>query len=351
MKIVHCVFSFNTGGAEMLIVDLINELCDEHDVSLVIVNSKWSESLMLQINKRAKIYFINRKEGSRNPFPILRLNFLLNKIDPDIIHCHDAQMGNLIRLPNAKLVFTFHTIGIPANNLHRYDLLIAISDAVKSDIATRVVRNSKTIYNGIHINSFKRRSDYRLGEGNPFSLVQVGRLDHEIKGQDILLEALALLKADLLVPVRLDFVGDGPSCKYLKELTKRLNLEQEVHFQGNREKQWLYQHLSDFNVLVQPSRIEGFGLTVLEGVAAGLPVLVSSGGGPDEILRRNYSGFSFENGQPDNCAKQLKLMYAMYKEGQMNEFMLKGKQIVETEYIIKRCAERHIQEYTELLTT
>ena len=66
-----------TGGAEVLTVQLLNEACDEHEVSLIIINNKWNKILLNQLNRKVKVYYINRKPGSRSILPILKINLLI----------------------------------------------------------------------------------------------------------------------------------------------------------------------------------------------------------------------------------------------------------------------------------
>ena len=54
-----------------------------------------------------------------------------------------------------------------------------------------------------------------------------------------------------------------------------LNLEKHVRFLGNQSREYVYSHLKDYDLFVQPSRFEGFGLTVAEAMAACVPVLVT----------------------------------------------------------------------------
>ena len=65
MKIAHCLFTFETGGAQVLSVDLLNEMCGHHEVSLIIINNKWNEKLIAQLDRRVTVYYIKRKEGDK----------------------------------------------------------------------------------------------------------------------------------------------------------------------------------------------------------------------------------------------------------------------------------------------
>ena len=71
--------------------------------------------------------------------------------------------------------------------------------------------------------------------------------------------------------------------------------------------------IKNYQMLVQPSIFEGFGLTVVEGMAAKIPVLVSDIDGPMEIIDNGQYGFHFKNGDIDDCAKKIDLLLNEYK--------------------------------------
>ena len=78
-------------------------------------------------------------------------------------------------------------------------------------------------------------------------------------------------------------------------MVQNLHLENEVVFEGLKDQSWVYQNLCNYDLFIQPSRYEGFGLTVAEAIAAKVPVLVSNIEGPLEIIDGGRLGMSFEN--------------------------------------------------------
>jgi glycosyltransferase involved in cell wall biosynthesis len=348
MKIVHCLFSMQTGGAQILVVDLLNEMCKDHDLSLVIVN-KQNDELLKKIDKRVKIYYINRAEGSKNPLPVIRLNLLLLRLNPAIIHCHEPKMVGIIKTRRAKLVYTIHDIGIPLTFYPRYDLLVAISDAVFKDVRSQSSFPVVTVYNGIPAGLFHKRHVYTVQNGS-FRLVQVSRLMHEKKGQDVLLYALNKLVYELgYSNVSLDFIGEGSSMQFLKDLVLKLNLKDHVNFLGDTDRQWIFSNLQNYHVLVQPSRYEGFGLTILEGFAAGIPVLASDIEGPAEIIAQSPGGFLFKNGDAGHCARQLEYILGLYQNGEIIRLMKETMPVMEKKYSIASSAKEYLAEYARLI--
>ena len=336
----------------MLAIDLMNQLCGAHQVSLVVVNDIWSDAVLSQLDKRVKVYFIRRKVGSRNPLPILKLNALLLRLRPDVIHCHEENMGQIIKIRTGKLLYTIHDTGIPVSLYHHYNALVAISDTVYNDVVTKYPHNLKKVYNGIGTHLFKPRKMHVLQQQEPVKLVQVSRLIHEKKGQDILLRALKLIEEQYgLGNVTLDFVGSGASLDYLVQLTRELGLQDRVRFLGDQQRSWVFAHLCDYHLLVQPSRYEGFGLTVIEGFAAGLPVLASDIEGPAEIIHNVPGGYLFQNGSVESCAAEIYRIIQQYTENKLEQMAGETVHRLREKYSIEACTKGYLQEYANLVAS
>jgi len=341
-----------TGGAEVLTVQLLNESCFNHEVSLVIINKKWNPVLLNQLDRRVKVYYINRTPGSRNIIPIVKLNLVLMSINPDVVHSHDPQVAKVIKWKGSKLLHTIHDVGIPVNEYRLYDRLVAISDTVRRDASIRSHLDIHKVYNGVPSELFVKRRAYTLEEREPMRLVQVSRLLHEKKGQDILLEALHKLRFNYGVHAfTVDFIGVGPSQSYLEGLTKELKLEAHVKFAGEKPRDWIYQNLRQYHLLVQPSRYEGFGLTVIEGLAAGIPVLASDTDGPAELIEHLPAGFLFDNESSASCASMLFHIYRLYKQQKIADLLEEAAPLIEEKYSLQSCVKGYFKEYESLLAS
>jgi len=351
LKIVQCFFTYEMGGAQVLALELLNEMCVNHDVFLIIINNAYNLNLLKQLDKRVKVIFVKRKAGTRNPIPLIKFNLILYKIKPDIIHCHEPNVSRLIRYRQGKTVYTIHDVGIPTDNYNLFDDLVAISDAVHNDVVSRCQLPVSTIYNGIPMDFFQTRTMYSLVKGQQIRMVQLSRLMHEKKGQDILLRALKIIKDNHFSDFALDFIGTGESQPYLENLVEELELKSHVNFLGEQTRNWLFDNLSQFHLLVQPSRYEGFGLTILEGFAAGLPVLASNIDGPAEILKNIPAGYLFNRESIDDCAAMLMKIFTIYQNGQMSELMNKTIPLIKQKYSLKSCAQKYLDKYHRLTNT
>lgn len=341
MKIIHCIFSFTIGGTESMLVDIINEQSKLNEVHLLVFNSLLDDSLLSLIDSRVNIVCIMRPPGSFNPKYVLKLNRYIINIQPDIIHLHNERFYRYLFYKKASICYTAHKIGLSDNYFKVYSAIFAISDAVKQDLLRKGKYDITTIANGIDASKIATRKEYFLSEY--YRIVQVARLNKAQKGQDLLLEAIFHLKNQYGVEVQATFIGEGDDYEYLMQLTKKLNLTEQVSFLGGRSREYIYAHLRDYDMMVHPSRSEGFGLTVAEGMAVGIPVVVSTGDGPFEIIQKGEYGSFFQRGDSESCAQaiyELIIHYDQYKERTM-----KACRFVEENYSISQLVANYQKVY------
>lgn len=340
MRIIHLIFALNTGGAETMLVDILNEQVKTQTVSLIIINKEINKVLLKQIDYRVNIILINRKEKSRSPIPVLKLNRFLISLNPDVIHCHQHSAIRMIVNRN-NVVLTAHTLEIPTTYFKKYKKVYAISNAVKREIESRSSAISELIYNGVKTDEIKHKLDYNF---KTFRIVQVGRLDHLIKGQHILIKALEILVYKKGIKnICIDFIGEGESLPYLKKIVHNTNLENYVNFLGIRDRKFIYSHLRDYDLLIQPSLLEGFGLTITESMAARVPVLVSDVEGPMEIIGNGKYGSFFKKGDIDDCAKHISVIVENYQKFKKKTSI--ASDLVNRMFSIKLTARNYIDSY------
>ena len=219
MKITHLIFSFNTGGAETMLVDIVNEQILKADVSIIIINNNYNQALLNKIDKRIKVFFTNRSERSKNPLPIIKLNILLFKLNSDVLHCHNHNIAPLLFYNfRKKMNLTVHDVNVETKYFKLYNKLFAISKIVKSDIYKNSNMNAILVYNGICTKLVQQKTNFNIGKS--FKIIIVSRLRHEKKGQHIAIEALKSLKKKGITNIKLDLIGEGPSELYLKKLVE-----------------------------------------------------------------------------------------------------------------------------------
>ena len=342
-----------TGGAETMLLDIVNEQSQEHDLILMVVNDHYDSALFSELDPSVKLILLNRKVGSRNPYPLFRLNFLLWSLKPDIIHCHNDNLIQLILLSGSrkKAVLTVHDTLMEAVFFKFYAALFAISETVCEKIKTESNCNAILVPNGVSFTSIKSVSGNHQNNLPVFSLIQIGRLLHEKKGQHLTIEAMQLLKEWGHAGFRLCLVGTGPSEAFLKQLTRLYGLEDEIEFAGLKDRSWIYTHLKDYQLLIHPSLYEGFGLTVVEGMAAGIPVLVSDTGGPMEIIQHGLYGSYFQTGNVHMLAKAILTLKAEFESETIRQKTKLAYRYVKQNYSINNTAAAYCANYLQLLNT
>ncbi len=277
MKIAHIVWGMTTGGIETMLVNIANEqFALGHDVHVIVINDLVDESLVESFCDGVRIFKLRRHVGSKNPLPIIRLNLHLSHIKPDVVHCHALNIPRFLAKKYVKRsCTTLHTI------CHEEDLryvadnhrIFAISNSVADDLERRSAAKSTVVFNGIKSSLIAPRAADKPS-GTPFRIVQVGRLNHAIKGQHVLINALSMLKSRNIDAV-IDFIGEGPSLNFLESLVAERDLGNRVNFLGKKSQSYIFEHLCDYDLFAQPSIYEGFGLTIAEAMAAKVPTLIS----------------------------------------------------------------------------
>ena len=305
MNIVHIVWGLGIGGVESMLVDIANYQVKTNIVSIIIINDIINPTLSSKLDSKIKLFQCHRRVGSKNPIPIIQLNLNLLRIKPDLIHVHMEGIINYIWFKfNAKIVRTIHNIASSGKDFPKFNKLFAISKAVQNRTLQQGFK-SKVIYNGIHFNCIKTHFHQRTPI---FHIVNVGRLEDD-KGQRILIEAAKLLKEQNNIDFTIDLIGGGKNESALKDLAKSYNLDNIIHFLGFQSRTFVYENLCNYDLYVQPSIFEGFGLTIAEAIAAKVPVLTSDLEGPIEVIANGKYGKSFKCGDANDLAKMIYKFY------------------------------------------
>lgn len=350
MKITHVLWSLRYGGAETMLVDIVNRQCLGHDVEVLLINDNVDDSLLKQINPEIKITRINRPLKSRNIYYLLKLNLLILFSRSDVIHC---QQDNIIRyVPvyplKRNLCLTVHDVKMDVNDVKKYNCVFAISDAVKSAVKEKTGIDPVLIHNGIDVRKFntvKRKPDLDI-----FRTVQVGRLNHLHKGQHITLNVISQLITRYNYPkIHLDIIGGGESEKYLKQLADELNINPYVTFMGNRTKDYIRENLSGYDLLIQPSLWEGFGLTVTEAMSALTPTLVSNVDGMKTASQNGELSYTFKSGNVEDCTEKLyRIIHAPAAEKEA--LAKKAYDYVLNNFDISFTADNYLNSYKHMIT-
>ena len=344
-NIIHIVFSLDVGGLENMVIDIANSQSKKHNVSILIINDVVNIDVVDRLDPKVNIKKLGRKPGSHNPFFLLKIYRTWFDFKPDIVHIHCHQALHLFpkTIFNNKqtTIFTVHDTGmIFGKEINNAAHIIAISNAVKKDLQDRQSLNSQVIYNGIPLSDIPYRIQWQCPK--EYRLLQISRLIHDKKGQDLLIEAVAHIKMrhpELLIKV--DFIGSGESKNYLKALVQKLSLCDRVSFLGSLPKTEVYKCLHKYDMLIQPSRYEGFGLTIAEAMTANVPVVVSDIEGPLEVIDNGRCGKVFVSGSSTSLADSILKTIDLYKSGEVQRQMESARERACQLFDINKTAEQY----------
>jgi len=303
MNILHILSSSNFGGAENYVF-LLTKYQNRAGHNIYIYRNKLKKlDFLLQnhVKKDIKTSIIN----SISPFHIIKLLTLVKKNNIDIIHTHLSKAsilgGILSKITNIKSYATIHGM----NSFHDYyfnDRLIAVSKAVKKKlIETGGDKNKiKVIYNGIEKNT--ERIKDKFFKNDFLKLTFIGRLAEE-KNLEFLISSLDkwnYKKWDLKI------IGTGQREKVLKKIVFEKNLKDKIYFYGFQKN--IEKFIMDSDLIVLPSKKEGFGLSIVEGFSYGVPAIGTNVGGIKEIIDNKKNGFLFESNNQDELVDLLNII-------------------------------------------
>jgi Glycosyltransferase len=349
MKIIHVLFSMlSAGGTETMLIDIINQQSKTAKIFLIIINNEVSEKLIATINDKVEIISLRKRINDKIDLirTFYKIHKLVRQINPDIIHSHDHNLIPLFFQWRKKTFYTPHILNIPTPYLRFYRKVFAISKAVQEDLKTRANIDALLVYNGIHVDEYLQKESYELAENKTLSIIQLGRLSCK-KGQTTAIEAIALLKSKYpLVKIHLDFVGNGEDFEKLDRLVKEKNLSELITFRGVQDRDWVKNNLRQYDLLIQPSLYEGFGLTIIEGLASGLPIIMTDSGGPKEIFDILQAGIIIEPNNPEELAEKIKNIYECYCNSTIKDthYLLQDRQKLNI-FDVKTTAQNYLDNY------
>ena len=304
------------GGVESHVLGLAENLIKlGHEVE--VVTSRYSRMPEIEKYNGIKITRLPQWINMYNTPVVTAIQSFVRRNHADVVHVHSpppfterfAAKG--AKESNKPLVVTHHcdlelkgffgnfAVNIYQSMLGRYPLEIAdkVISTTKSyaatsrslwDINVEVVPNAVDVDRFHPNNEGEHIKDKYAKENEPLALF-VGRLVPH-KGIGILIRAIKRTQNGKLL-----IVGDGPYLSWLKELSKKLDIEDRIVFVGPISDYWLpaYYAATDVVVLPSTSRLEAFGIVGLEGMASGKPLILSDIPGVRDVIS-NEEGFIVE---------------------------------------------------------
>ena len=369
IKVLQIIESLEAGGAEKVVVDLINNM--PSNIASTICCLKKSGVMAEQIEGTSHVYELNAKKGN-DLGVIFKLIKIIKLEQPDIIHAHNwntfcesiisAKLSGSKKVINTihghHFVYSKDLAGqIKKKIRHLVEKWLSLWSyricCVSKNIFDYIKREIKIqdeklqiIINGVNTKykptTSKNDLLKELGlKGSESIITYVGRL-MPVKNLECLLKGISLA-AEECPNIHLLLIGDGIMKEKLLELSAELNIERVVSFLGHKHNARDYTFISQLFVL--PSFYEGTSIALLEAMAAGLPAIASEVGGNKATIIDHHSGFLFD---PDNPKQLSELIIKLCKDKSSRRQMgLNAKNRIEDEYSISNVVRKYLKLYKD----
>ena len=172
------------------------------------------------------------------------------------------------------------------------DTFVGVSDytakELVKDFGSQLKTKIQVIHNGILLEDIKER---KIRNQIQPSFLTASHL-RESKGIQDLIQAVFLLPKAIKAALVIDVYGDGPYRKTLEDQVSRLGLEKCFHFMGSSSH--LKSIYCQYDYMLQPTHMECFSLSILESLAANVPVITTNVGGNEEAIINTVNGYIFK---------------------------------------------------------
>ncbi|EFU70277.1 glycosyltransferase [Aliarcobacter butzleri JV22] len=308
-KIVILINSLESGGAERVVSNLLNDFVDRYDCYLILIH----KNIFYTLDSRVKILNLNEQKNLLGIKKFLRLPILAYKLSKLIKEYKFDQVISFLSRSNyinilSNILIKHETIinerAMPSLQ-YEYGINGKINKILIKTLYPRAclcLSNSygnmmdlKNNFNVVKIEYIHNLFDIETIEAlskkdiefqkKRFTFVTVGRLDSG-KNHKLLIEAVKDFNADLWI------IGDGELKEGLQKYINELNLNDKVYLLGKKENPFSF--LSKADCFVFSSNYEGFPNVLVEALACGLPIISTDcQSGPREILAPT-SNISFQ---------------------------------------------------------
>jgi glycosyltransferase involved in cell wall biosynthesis len=367
IRLLEFTHSLYLGGTEGQVVELLRGLGSRYQLQLAVLLN--SGPLVDQVHALGLTPLSFPPRGSlahpQTALDIGRLALWLRRQRIELVHVHDF-FSTILAVPAAKLAGCKVVVGrLDLGHWHgplrrralaqltaMADHVIANAEAIRCLLVRREgISPDKisVIRNGIDLPRFDEQA--RRGPsaplpntaGEPVALL-TANMNHPVKRQEDFLVALAHARAQGLA-VHGFLVGDGPRRPELERLTRELNLEKAAHFLGHRTDVPALWSMASVGVLC--STAEGLSNAVIEGMAARVPMAVTSAGGNPELVAHRQRGLVVPPLQPFELSAAIG--WLIENQRTAHRMGQAGRQFVEEELTLHQLVENHDQLYRRVV--
>ena len=331
-KVLIAIPCLMLGGTEYQTLNLVKALKESNHEVRVLCYFEYDARMVTYMHEAGAEVVLMTKSGIRPKAFQTKLAALfvgfrkaLKAFAPDVVHVQYMAPGSLAillfkLLGVKKVLATAHVPGhIYKNKLvpkliakYMTDSFLCVSKSSEeaffeenAQLFTKEAffkgRKHFTIYNCVESNPNYVKMSHK--KTNHFTIGIVSRLSFE-KGVDIMISAMPTLLQNY-PSVKLLIVGDGGKKEELLSLSNDLKVSHAIEWAGLQPKDKLIDYYKQMDLVVVPSRFEGFGLTAIEAMSFGIPVVASAVDGLKEVIEDTKSGVLFPSEDADTLSKTL----------------------------------------------
>ncbi len=326
-----------------------------HEVGLISVNpisiksvlktKKWNMGLQISSSSGLTVYLHTYLNIPKLPLYSVQQavrkgvklfeKYIQEKGKPEIIHVQCFESGLLAKEIEKKwgipYVVTEHSSRFLKNSLAEKSIKvakevfacsrinIAVSETFKKILEKQFQVPFKYIPNVVDSTAFRKIN--RKKETKPFTWLHIAALDDN-KNQPFLIQEFKSYKT-FFPDAHLKIIGSGFNEKNIKELANQLGLNNSIEFLGYLSRREIMHQMKQANAFVLSSKMETFGVVLIEALSAGLPVVSTRCGGPESIIKGENIGVLVEQkeGALTEGMKTLTENYAQFQSDNLKQYV------------------------------
>lgn len=350
MKVLHVISSLEIGGAQRLLVDLLPLQATSEDVDLLVYERVDNDYEKTIEQAGIRIICLNQ-HNFHNPCIVFRLRRIFKNYD--LVHAHlfpTVYWASIAAIGlKVKLVYTEHSTSnkrrgklyfrlIERLLYNRYDKIISISEQTQDALTTWLRQSDNkrfiVINNGVDTKKFSLVNKPVM----PKSLIMVSRFAAS-KDQETVIRAMEYIDKE----ATLHLVGDGENRMHCEDVARKIGVFDRVKFWGSRSD--VAELIASSYIGIQSSNWEGFGLTAVEIMACGKPIIVSNVNGLKQVVEG--AGIIFKKGNAQELAQYVS---RLLKDAHYYEHIADACKKRALMYDISVMAENYKSVYYELTT-
>ncbi|MHA1908883.1 MAG: glycosyltransferase family 4 protein [Candidatus Thorarchaeota archaeon] len=300
---------------------------------------------------------------------VIQLSKLLRELQPDVVHAHSIyvvfnrvlkQLKDTSLFRNLPVVTTVHGLpkpltlpnGFKTTDFDQlvshcpYDMILGVSNTVVEEIKSYLKPTNREsivrcMYNGVDLETFHPLPEIEKN----WDLAFMGRLEH-MKSVDVFPEMLLLLK-ETHPNIKMVITGEGAYKERILRDFEEKGVQNMVEYLGVINISRVPEIINRSRIFLYPSRREPFGLSVIEAMACGVPVVTANVYGPSEIITNGKDGIAVTPGDAKILAEAI--VPLLDSPSLRDEIGKNGRKTVENRFSLNSHLQKMIEIYNELV--